>query len=364
MRYSFLLVKLLITLLSFSQQIVVEKIKLTETMSNKNVSEIPRLKDLSNEKNPVVEKINAKILEIFIINSFKQKEIEHFTWFDVTFESEIKDEILYISYSGEYYGAYPNLVEEEIFFSLKSGEPLAYKSIPFQSLFTLSGYLDFLNKYWLKDIEQEFKEATECAGFEPHCSYYDIDYSFDNKKLSASLTIDCYPRVALACAPEKNISIEIDSIKEYLNEVGKYIFFKSNYSTKSPIEKFLENNKLKKKMDNNLFIFAKIDNKYPISMAVTLVDEEEVSGYYYYDKKKQKLSLKGKRTDNLITLTEKINGKETGYFEFTILNKYKLNSFLLSAQYGNDKYISGKWMNSNKTKEFNIMFTEIKKSKY
>lgn len=342
-----------------SQNYVVENIKLVETLNNKNVSDIPKLRDLKSDKNPIVDKINARILDIFMIESFVQKEIEEFRWFDVQFNSEVKENILYINYSGEYYGAYPNFVEGEIYFSLESGEILTYENIPIQSLFTLTGYLDFLNKYWLQEVKKEFKEATECADFEPHCSYYDIEYLLKSKQLSLSLTNDCYPRVSLACSPEYNISIELDSIKKYLNEVGKYICFQSNYSANSPVERFKENLNLKEKLDNNIFIFAVIENSDSISMAIN-VDDNIVNGFYYYDKEKEKIKLKGEKKGDKILVVATKNKKATGYFEFLISNEYHLNSFLLSEKNGKEEYIAGKWLNVEKTKTNNLIFTEIK----
>ncbi|MBN1949733.1 MAG: hypothetical protein JW801_00925 [Bacteroidales bacterium] len=247
MKYNLLLVFLINSLISYSQEYVIEIAQLTETVDNKYVSEIPRLKDKSNESNPVVERINSQILDYFMINSFIQSELEEFRWYEVSYSSEIKDSILYISFAGEYYGAYPNYVSDELFFNLKSGEALTSTFIPFQALFTLSGYQDFLNKYWLEGVKNEFEIAMECAGFEPYCSYYDINYEVDTNTLSISLTNDCYPHVAQGCSPTYSKSIELDSVKRYLNNIGKYLLLESNYMTMTPIEKFQENERLKEK---------------------------------------------------------------------------------------------------------------------
>lgn len=361
MKYILLIFILINTLVSYSQGIIVEKIKLTETVDNRYVSEIPKVKDLTNEKNPIVEKINSQILDRFMINSFKQSELEEFRWYEVGCSFEIKENILYISFAGEYYGAYPNYVEDEFYFDLKTGKPLKLSIIPFQALFTLSGYLDFLNKYWLEGVKKEFITAIECAEFEPYCSYYDIyNYSVKDKELTISLANDCYPHVAQACSPGYGISVKLDTLKQYLNELGKYILIESNYLSKTPIEKFLENEKLKEKTQNNLFIFGKINDKYPISMAINIDSQGEISGYYYYDLKLQKLLLKGQQKDNTMLLKETIDNKQTGFFEFKISNEYDSNGFFLYDPNGNDKYIIGKWLNSDKTKILEIKFTEVK----
>ena len=339
------MVFLINTLISYSQEFDLEKIQLTETVDNKYVSEIPRLKDKSDDNNPVVDRINSQILDRFMINSYVQSELEEFRWYEVACSSEIKDSILYISFAGEYYGAYPSYISDELFFDLKSGELLKLTVIPFQTLFTLSGYLDFLNKYWLEGVKNEFETAIECAEFEPYCSYYDINYEVDSNKLSVSLTNDCYPHVAQGCSPVYRISVELDSIKQYLNNIGKYILLESKYMTLTPIEKFLENEKLIEKIPDNVFLFGKIDDRYPFSMAINIDKREQISGLYYYDSKLQKINLKGQIKDDTMFLTETVNAKQTGYFEFNIsIYNYP---------------IDGKWLNFEKTKSLNIKFTKI-----
>ena len=361
MKYRLLLIFLINTLIGYSQEIIVEKIKLVNTVDKSSVSEIPRVKDLVNGKNPVVKKINAMILDRFMINSFKQEELEEFRWSDVEFISEMKEKILFISFSGEYYGAYPNYIEDELFFNLVSGELLKPSIIPFQALFTLSGYFDFLNKYWLSGVKDEFKAAIECANFEPYCSYYDIySYTIDDNKLSISLVNDCYPHVSHACSPGYEISVQLDSVKRFLNELGIYILVESNYLSMSPIDKIVENEILKDKVQNNIFLFGRIDDKYPVSIAINVNNQGLISGYYYYDKKLQKLTLSGQLKDNIYLMVEHFDNKQTGFLEFKISDKYDPKEFSLYDPNGNSKYLIGKWMNPDKTKIFDIKFTEVK----
>lgn len=346
MRYIILIICLINTSACYCQEFVIEKALLTETVENEYISEIPILKDLSNESNPVVEGINSQILDRFMINSIEQSELEGFNWYGVRYSSEINKNILYISFSGEYYGAYPNYVTDELFFDLKSGEPLKLTEIPFQALFTLSGYLDFLNKYWLEGVKNEFLEAIECAETEPYCSYYDINsYNADNNKLSISLTDDCYPHVSQGCSPVYTITVELDSIGHYLNNIGKYILLGNKYMAMTPIEKFLENRKLIDKVTDNLFLFGMIDNSYPFSMAINIDKKEDVSGLYFYDSKLEKIMLKGQINNDSMFLTESVNKKQTGFFEFDInIDNYP---------------IEGRWLNFEKTKSLNVSFNKI-----
>jgi hypothetical protein len=346
MKLKLLIVILINTVIGYGQKYVVEKVQLTETLQNTYVSDIPRLKDVSDDNNPVAESINSQILDRFMINSYEQSEIEEFRWSEVEFSSDINEDILYISFSGEYLGAYSNGVTDELYFDLKSGEALENRMIPFQAIFTLSGYLDFLHKYWLEGVQEEFKTAVECAEFEPYCSIYDIDsYKITGNELSVSLTYDCYPHVAQGCSPVYSVSVGLDSIKQDLNNIGKYILLESNYMNLTPIEKYLENERLEEKIPNNIFLFGKIGDRYPISMAINIDNQDDIRGLYYYNTKLQRIDLKGQNKDNKMFLLETVNNKQTGSFEFDI-NIYNYP-------------IDGKWMNFEKTKSLDVKFTEV-----
>jgi len=364
MRFKLLTFLILInTSIGYSQKIIVESIKLIETVDNRFVSEIPKVKDLTNDNNPVVMKINSVILDRFMISSFEQNDLDEFRWYEVKSSSDIKDNILYISFSGEYYGAYPNYVEDEFYFDINSGETLTKRIIPFQALFTLNGYLEFLNKYWLEGIRKEFKTAIECTetDSEPYCSYYDIySYSVTNGKLSISLAEDCYPRVLRACTPFYSISVELDSISDYLNDLGKHLLISSEYLSMSAINVFIENEKLKDSIENNMYIFGRIDDKYPFSMAINIDKRNQINGYYYYDNKMQRILLKGQLSGNIIQLTEFYDNKQTGQIEFKIKDEYDSNGYFLYDPNGQDKYVVGNWTNPLQTKSFGIKMTEIK----
>ncbi len=362
MKFLFLFLFIFATFANYGQNITVEKIRLTGNYGR--VSEIPKVTDPKNANNAVVEKINLQILDRFMITSFEQNEesIEEFHWSEVECSSELKNEILFIRFSGTYYGAYDNSVEDCLYFNLKTGEELQISEIQFQTLFTLSGYLDFINHYWLNGVKEEFKTAIECAGDEPYCSYYDIDYAVNENKLILSLNGDCYPRVSRACSPSYNLSVPLDSVKTYLSDVGKYILIESDYFSKSPIDKFIENRQLKEKIPDNIFFFGKIDNQYPISMAICIDKQNQISGYYYDDNKLKKMHLYGEQKGEEIRLTEELNGKITGFFELKMSKDYDNQGLFIMANSSdkNDQYLTGKWYDTKKTKPFDIEFTEAK----
>lgn len=367
MRHIILLLLILSYLSSNSQNIIVQKIKMKNLSYIENVSYIPKLKDEKNPKNIVVEKINKQILEFFYINSFQQNEVEEFRWYDVIFSHEIKQNILCLMIEGEWGGGpYPSYLDADIYFDLQTGEMLQMPTIPFQSLFTLSGYMDFLQKYWLKGVKKEFIDIEKCAEMKPYCSYYDIIIdSASKKKLYVSLVFPCFPHVAEACSPEFSITLEINSISQYLNDVGKYILLESNYFSKTHVEKYLENKKLKNKLQENIFIFGKIDNKYPFSLAINVAKDGIVKGFYFYDSKMQNISLLGEKIDNTIFLTETIENKQTGFFEFKYWNtlyRNLKNEFALYDEKEELIYLTGFWTNSEKTKQLPIIIYEIKTS--
>jgi len=345
-----------------AQNIVVEKVQITETIDKKTVSNIPRVKDTSNPRSAVVAKINSYLLESFDLPSYNANEIDEFRWYEVDFDSEVKSGFLYIRYGGEYYGAYPNAVVDELFFDLSTGDRIANRDIPFQALFTGQSYLSFLNKHWLTTkLKDAFTEAVTCAGdMEPYCSYYDISqYSIDKGMFTASLETDCYPRVALACSPGYSISIPVDSLKPYLSDAAKKIILQDRYCEKKGIDKFLYNRTAWKSIPNTIFLFGLINDKYPISMAITVDKTGATTGYYYYDKKKQNLSLKGNFANNILDMTETVNNAPTGKFYFTWTNQYNADAFPIFNSEGKSEYLNGTWSSMDGSKKYKIKFTEV-----
>jgi hypothetical protein len=79
-------------------------------------------------------------------------------------------------------------------------------------------------------------------------------------------------------------------------------------------------------------------------MAICIDNQENIVGLYYYNAKFQQISLKGNIKDDTMFLTETVNNKQTGFFEFDInIENHPIN---------------GKWMNFEKTKRLNVEFTK------
>lgn len=357
MKIKIIFIFLLFKSIGFSQDFILEGVKFTEPIYKEVVYEFPRLKSGLKENKPIVDKINKQILSGLMLNGYTkediyskadQAEMNQFKWSDLEYHSEIKDDILYLNYHYFYLAAYAEYNEETYYFDLKTGERLPSNNIAFHSLFTISGYLDFINTYWLDSVKSKFAAAIECADEEPACSYYDIaSFKVDNNKVMISLTYDCYPHYIQSCTPELTLYIERDSIEKYLNAVGKYMLIESDYFSTSEIEKFEKNDSLRNHLENNVYIFAEIDSKYPITMAMTSDEQGEISGYYYYNKNRVNITLKGQRVDDTLLITEISKDKITGLFEFKINTEYN--------------YIeSGKWSNPAKTKVYDIEISEVK----
>lgn len=358
MKIKILFIFLLVKSIGFSQEFILESVKFTEPLYKQVVYEFPRLKSVVKENKPIVDKINKQILSGLMLNSYAKEDMYskedraegyQFKWSDLEYNYEIKDEILYLTFHYFYYAAYPMYNEQTYFFDLKSGERLPSNNIAFHSLFTTTGYLDFINTYWLDSVKSKFAESFECADEEPACSYYDIDsYWIDtNNNVSISLTDDCYEHYSYACTPEFTLKIDRDSIKQYLNAVGNYMLIESDYFSITEIEKYKKNDSLRNYLENNLYIFAEIDSKYPITMAMTSDEQGEISGYYYYNKNRVNIALKGHRVDDVLLITESYKNKVTGLFEFKINTEY-------------DYIESGKWSNPAKTKTYDINIIEVK----
>ncbi len=347
-------------------QFKVDTVELIETVNNKYLSKIPKLVSKSKEKTDVPNKINTFILDRFMIESFNQAELKEFRWYEVDFDHEIKNDILFIAFSGEYYGAYPNMIREELFFDLNTGEELANLDIPFHALFSLHGYLDFMNRFWIDKTEQAFKKAIDCAEYEPYCSYYDImDYTVDDRKIMFSLTDDCYARVSSVCSPKVSLTLPLDSIKNYLSTEGAKIIISDSYTSKKGIDKFLYNSSLKESLANNVYLFGKIDGKYPFSMALRFEENSSnINGYYYYDSKRKNLQLSGvKKNAVTIVLHESVDGSETGSFQINMSDSYEKNAYTVYNQNGESIHLTGTWSNPQKNKNYPVEFTEVKMNK-
>jgi hypothetical protein len=308
---------------TIAQNVIVEKVKIHTPADKNNITNVPRVKDTTNPDNGKVATINAFLLDWFELTNYEE-ETEDLHYF-IDFTAEVKSDIVYIHYTGEYYGAYPNPVDEELFFSLVTGEVIKNKDLSFQSLFTLNGYLDFLNKFWLTpQLKTAFQKANACAGLQPYCSYYDISrYAVEGNKLKLWLDDDCFPHAVASCNPEYSVSVPMDSVKKYLAPYAKKAIVDDHYTKLNGISKLQYNQKVWTSIPYTMYLFGLIDGKYAISMALTVnLNTNAVSGYYYYDKKRQPLQLKGTFANNILDMTETVDNQQTGKFYFTFTTEY------------------------------------------
>lgn len=337
----------------------IESVKLTETISNQEVSNIPKLIDVTGKNNLIVSKINKAILDRFGINSYDHREITEFRWFDVDFKSEISNDILFIKFSGEFIAAHSNSVDERMFFDLSNGDMLNDENIQFSALFTLDGYFDFLNKYWLTGVRKVFNEAVVCSEIEPYCSVYDINsYEKEGENLVIHLEdMDCYPRFAQMCAPTYSTTVKLSQLAPYLDPLGKNLLLGHNIEAQSEIEKFKTVKQLQSDILENIFLFGKIDDEHAFSMGLNLAKDGYISGFYFYDNQQQKISLSGNYKNGEITLEEMKNQKVTGRFYLELSSDFDKDDLYISFPKGKNHYLSGRWINANKDKSLKVQFT-------
>ena len=343
---------------------VVETLELESSIMDSSICRAPQLRDTANVENIIVERINQDLLEQLLLDEYEIEGAE-IRWADLSFESELDAHTLYIKYTGEYYGAYGSRVEEELFYDLHSGEALKNIDVPFPALFTLAGYLDFMHDFWLKGVKAAFKEAIECADSEPYCSYYDVsDYEFSNELLSLTLSPHCYPHVSRACSPDYSIEVPLESLKPFLSGLGELILLEQNYTQKKGLDRFYFNEKIAASLPQHLYLFGKIDGRFPFSMALEFDVEDTVAGFYFYDKVRKPLPLD--RIDDgsdpfELVFEEQAEGTVTG--NFSLRGSPDFDADALSMSNNNTTvYLTGEWSNPDGTKRFPIKFTAWKLS--
>ncbi len=374
LKYSIILLIFMLGLGFAQTHIVIEAVEFVETVDSQYVSRIPMFVDLQDSNNKAVSKINNYIRDVFMIESFKPEEISEFRWYEVNFQSEIQEDIAYIAFEGEYYGAYVSQVKDKLFFDLKTGDILDPYDIPFQALFKMDSYLDFINKFWLDDVQTIMAEAVECAGTEPYCSPYDIEYGgyFEDEiailALPLGLSSNCYNHALLACSPIVSKIIPIADLQAYLNTFAKNLFKDSYFNLEqTEIDKYLYRRKHQDFIPNNIFIFGKIDAKYPFSMAINIAkSSSKISGYYYYDNSEshEKILLTGNYEQNSFVLQESLNEETTGSFKFDWSSEYSSDGYPYLVSYidGKSLYLSASWSNPDGSKTYDIEITSFKPS--
>jgi hypothetical protein len=345
----------------FAQEtVLVEKIVFTETVDKAYTSAIPHVTDQSGRQNQITRKINDAIQERFMLESFDPKTVTEFRWYDVEFEHQVKESVLHIAFRGEYYGAYPNQIEESLYFDLKTGTQLAEKRLPFHALFSPEGYFDFLNKYWLSGCSGAYQEAIRCADAEPYCDCYDIEYGYGSGKLNLSITNDCFPHVVRACTPDFTAALPLDTVKPFLSNFGKYVLLEAHYAQMSRLDQFLFYREQLHKIPNYCYAVGSIDHKYPFGMALQLTGNgaNTVTGYYFYEKKKIKIPLSGTVNGRQVAFTEQVGGKITGRFELTWHDAYQQEGIAVG-----EKYLTGTWTNALNGKTVKISFLNFRQNK-
>jgi hypothetical protein len=309
----------------------------------------------------VVEKINDELLETLIIDSFDPLESEEFHWYGLAFNYEITSDYLLLSYSGEYVGAYLNWISDDLYFDLKTGDLLNKRVLEYNSLFSQSGYYQFMNKYWLPDCKIAIEEAVECSEMEAYCGLYDIEIQINEEKVEFLHKGDCFPRFAIMCNPEFLVSVAIDSLKPYMNDFAKNLLYKTNFKSMSKLERFIFYNQHFADVPDYYYLEGKIDNKYPFSMSLEFNNQDStVSGFYFYHSQNKNIDLRGYFMEDELKLKEFVNDKETGSFIFKMAEDF----FPSSVKTGRRRFFDCYWINAKTNAQFKVELNDDQINRY
>jgi hypothetical protein len=279
-------------------------------------SSVPIAVTLTGGQNIVTTAINNTLSEWLMLEDFEIESGKGLPWYGLSFASEQKAGVLHLHLSGEYAGAYLNLVEEDLFFDLKNGALLKKKLIPLPAMFRASGYIDFLNAHWIKGCSEALAEGQNCAETEPDCHYLDIAYQLNGPDLVLSLANEnCYPHALRACAPSFRRVFKKSEISSYLSDFGQRYLAKAANVAFSKLDEFLYYQQNAAEIPDMYFMVGKINSIYPFTLHMS-VDQRSgsITGAYYYHSKMRDIELTGVTTTSGFELTERVNANITGYF--------------------------------------------------
>ncbi len=293
----------------------------------------------------IINKDNIQLVEkyLFISNDSIDQSGISFLNFTCDFYSNILKVTINIDWAG---GPYPVGAETDYLqFDLEKGE-----LILMPDLIDGAKYFDFLEKFWLNECRNSIKEAHQCASgnktgnYESDSAYtLDGECEFQCHKMNHQFVItkdsifisnnsDCFPHVWQNCNFGSSKYLEIDEIKDYLSDYGKWLVgLSDSYSDIKPYFHFV----------------GKIDDKYKISLSICKNDEDNIVGEYFYWKQNKKIWLKGhiKTSSEQIVMDEFVNITMTGNFEL------EWDDFLYSTE--------GFWYNKTQDKKLSVKLMNI-----
>ena len=114
--------------------------------------------------------------------------------------------------------------------SLKDGKELELPYIAFRELFTPAGYLDFLNKYWVKDAKRACDRIPE-ESKNPDMfldDIHNVTYSLHNDTLCLDLNGDYEVWNSTYEQPSLYKELPVRELQGLLSPLGKYLLFESD----------------------------------------------------------------------------------------------------------------------------------------
>lgn len=233
---------IIVSLSSFASSIKIDTLVLdTFNMCNVPVAISNDLNDTS-----IINRINSAISNRFMFGPLFPDSIingGYGGWNEVDFSVFIEDTSLWIEWTGEYYGAYPNRVNDDFFFSLTTGKLLIEENrkadFTPKDFFHKDSMEVLLNNLWTQECSASIDAAIECAnGEEPDCRCEYPAISFTDTTMMITLE-ECYPRVLWSCSPYIVKEVLIKEIYPYLNSFGNKIIRNTDYIGSNKLGKVL-----------------------------------------------------------------------------------------------------------------------------
>jgi hypothetical protein len=336
LRHLYFLLFLLISIVSQSQVVSVDKVKLFGLNEAANEFFVPQITRVQNRDDSIVSSINNQILENLILDSFVQEENVYVGWLYLDFDYEFNDSILLIGFYGEFLGAYISYIDNDLIFDLNTGQLLTQEYITVSSLFDPEEYFDFIGKFWKPKCDSVLREAYDCAGYEPDCNC--SNPKFDNyiDSLFFILDSDCYPHIIEGCEPYFKVSVANNEVSSYLSDFGRFVINSSGYDEMSTLNKYVFSSKRASQIERVFYLEGYDSEKVYYRMFIRLNEESD-----YLDVKiekpelKESTVLKGVLFSDYLAIGNKDDGEFVQKYELKIENNWSEEGYY----YNGGKYL-------------------------
>lgn len=319
---------------------------------------IPKLVALNSEDETqdVVNQVNKELLDFYGLTSFEPSQITAETYlcssdFSWRFDSGILEISVQLAR-----GMKCGDVDGELYFDLNNGGlKLSQEDIPLHTLFTSTGYFEFMEKYWIDNVKYAFdmealsyyRAEGEDGGYRAlkRDLYEEIGwYTVDTGYFNCHSYFTPYPESLRCYNPVAESTVPIYSVIPYLSDFGKKVLLQDDYTAMEGIERLLYERRMASQIPKRVVVYGAIDNKYEFAMSLD-INRISAEGQYWYLSKKQNIKLLGALSPNYFYLEEYTNGMNTGIFVFNVGEEYESEAFGLYGE-NESRYVEGYWQKS------------------